>query len=195
MKLYVPIILGTARAGRRSEIVAQAVLDFAKNLEIETELLDVKDFRQAYTQEKIPAMEIWKEKAERADGFIVVTPEYNHGYPGELKMFLDHIYRECNRKPIGFVGVSTGPLGGARGIEQLRLVSIEFQMVPARISVYVGNILQHLNEQNELDNLEELHKKFVLLFEEVIWYARVLREERIEWNKTRTPKIPSTTHL
>jgi NAD(P)H-dependent FMN reductase len=188
MSLYIPIILGTARAGRRSESVARHVLAFAQTLDIETELLDVKDYRQAFTQEATPAMSAWLEKAKRADGFIVVTPEYNHGYPGELKMFLDHGYTESNRKPIGFVGVSTGPLGGARGIEQLRLVSIEFQMIPLRTAVYVGNIIDALDEHNTLKDTTELDKKLKLLFDECVWYARVLREERIAWNAAREIK-------
>lgn len=186
--LYIPIILGTARQGRRSENVAREVLDFAKTLEIETELLDVRDFPQRYTQEPTEKMKEWQTKAERADGYIVVTPEYNHGYPGELKMFLDHVYKECNRKPIGFVGVSDGVLGGARGIEQLRLVAIEFQMIPLRTAVYFRNVLELFDEQKKLKDPADWRKRLGLLFDECLWYARVLREERLEWNKNRGTK-------
>ncbi len=188
MSLYIPIVLGTARAGRRSEHVARQLFQFAKDLDIEIELLDVKDFHQAYTQEPTEKMNEWKEKATRADGFVVVTPEYNHGYPGELKMFFDHIYKECNRKPIGFVGVSTGILGGARGIEQLRLVSIEFQMIPIRTAVYVGNVLTTLNEAGDFVAPDEWNKKFGQLFEELLWYARVLKNDRQAWNEARAVK-------
>lgn len=176
--LYIPIILGTARHERRSAHVAKAVLDFVKKLDVETELIDVKDFPQTYTQEPTDKIKEWFTKAERADGFIVVTPEYNHGYPGELKMFFDNVYKECNHKPIGFVGVSTGPLGGARGIEQLRLVSIEFQMVPLHNAAYFGMAINNIDEQGSIKNSEELDKKLTNLTNELLWYARVLKAGR-----------------
>lgn len=176
--LYLPVILGTARHNRRSEHVAKAVLKFVQQLDVETELLDVRDFPQTYTQQPTEKIKEWFDKAKRADGFIVVTPEYNHGYPGELKIFFDNVYQECNRKPIGFVGVSTGPLGGARGIEQLRLVSIEFQMVPIRNAAYFGMAIEHIDEQGNIKNLEELNKKLTNLTNELLWYARVLKAGR-----------------
>lgn len=58
----------------------------------------------------------------RADGLVIVSPEYNHGYPGEMKLMLDQLYKEYNRKPVGICGVSSGALGGARMVEQLRLI-------------------------------------------------------------------------
>jgi NAD(P)H-dependent FMN reductase len=188
MSLYIPIILGTARNGRRSEHIARHVLAFAKTLEIETELLDVRDFPQSFTQSPNPKMLEWKDKAQRADGFVVVTPEYNHGYPGELKMFIDHVYKECNRKPIGFCGVSDGVLGGARGIEQLRLVSIEFQMIPIRTAVYFRSVMDLLDENNQLKDIDNWNGRLGQLFDELLWYARVLKAERIEWNATRGTK-------
>ncbi len=188
MKLYIPIILGTARIGRRTEAIARHLLSFAQTLDIETELLDVRDFPQHFTQEATEKMKEWKEKSARADGYIVVTPEYNHGYPGELKMFLDHVYKECNRKPIGFAGVSDGVLGAARGIEQLRLVAIEFQMIPIRTAVYFRNVTELLDEEKNLKYPAEWNKRLQLLFDECIWYARVLKDERIKWNETRGTK-------
>src|SRR3989344_3638118 len=95
MKLYLPIILGTARAGRESEKAAQFVWSEVRSRpEIETELVDVRDFHLPATNdsEESESARRWAEIAERADGFVIVSPEYNHGYPGELKMFLDMIH-------------------------------------------------------------------------------------------------------
>src|SRR5262245_58802077 len=117
-KLSIPVILGTARSGRESEKVAKFVHEFAVQHGFLTELVDVRDYLQSFTEEK--ELTAWKEKATAADGFIIVSPEYNHGYPGELKMFLDSAYVEYNHKPLGIVGVSDGMAGGIRMAEQLR---------------------------------------------------------------------------
>ena len=70
-----------------------------------------------------------------ADGLIVVSPEYNHGYPGPLKEVLDSLYEEYEHKPIGICGAGGG-LGGSRAVEQLRLVAIELKLVPIREALY-----------------------------------------------------------
>jgi len=176
--LYIPVILGTARVGRRSESVAKVVLAFLQKLEIETKLLDVRDFPLTHTEEVTPAIENWKQEATRADGFVVVTPEYNHGYPGELKLFLDSVYKELGRKPIGFVGVSKGTISGARAIEQLRLVSIEFHMVPIRSAVYVGEVIPLLDESGNFKDPSLLEKKLTIMTEELLWYAKALKTAR-----------------
>jgi len=77
----------------------------------------------------------WTDKIAEADGYIIVTAEYNHGYPAVLKNALDYIFKEWNRKAVGFVGY--GGAGGARAIEQLRQVAVELQMVPIRNAVHI----------------------------------------------------------
>ncbi|HTX19838.1 MAG TPA: NAD(P)H-dependent oxidoreductase, partial [Bacteroidota bacterium] len=77
----------------------------------------------------------WADKIGEADGYIIVTPEYNHGYPAVLKNAIDWVFQEWRRKPVGFV--SYGNLGGARVIEQLRQVVIELQMLPIRNAVHI----------------------------------------------------------
>src|SRR3989338_5841568 len=131
--LFIPIILGTARAGRRSEHAARFVFGKMKKREgIETEFLDVRDFRLSATDDT-GETEVAKKLAAitgRADGFIIVAPEYNHGYPGELKMMLDMSDGEYAKKPIAICGVSEGATGGARMMEQLRNVIIDLAAVP-----------------------------------------------------------------
>jgi len=87
------------------------------------------------------------------------------------------LYEEYNRKPIAFCGVSAGPIGGARMIEQLRLVAIELQMVPVRNAVYFGNVSDLFNEKGEVKNLSYADR-IIKMLDELIWYARVLKYGR-----------------
>jgi len=182
MKLYIPIILGTARELRESLKVAKKVFEFAKTLDIETELIDVKDFLQGSTFGKNDKIEEWRAVAKKADGFVFVTPEYNHGYPGELKIFFDNLDKEYNHKPVAYVGVSSGPIGGARAIEQLRLTAITLKMIPIASVVYFSNVKDNFDEQGNLKNSEDWLKLFDKLFSELIWYALNLREPRLKLN-------------
>src|SRR5256885_3715987 len=120
--LYLPIILGTARQGRQSEHAANFLLsEMEKRPEIETELIDVRQLKMrlddAGEEMKDPE---FAEKMTRADGLAIVTPEYNHGYPGLLKHALDMCLEEYIHKVVGLVGVSAGAVCGLRVVEQLR---------------------------------------------------------------------------
>src|SRR5688572_1992717 len=122
--LYLPIILGTARQGRQSEHVANFILgEMKKRPEIETELIDVRQLKMrlddAGEEMKDPS---YAEKMTRADGLVIVTPEYNHGYPGLLKHALDMCLKEYIHKAVALCGVSAGPFGGARVVENVVLV-------------------------------------------------------------------------
>lgn len=177
MKLYIPIILGTARQDRQSEKVANFVLaEVAKQKEVETELLDVRDFRLPATDNtgKSETAQKLAEKINQADGLIIVSPEYNHGYPGELKMMLDMLYQQYARKPVGIVGVSAGGLGGVRMVEQLRQVSVEFHMVPIREAVYFSAVQNLFGESGKILD-ESYSRKIGKLLEELVWYAKVLK--------------------
>jgi NAD(P)H-dependent FMN reductase len=177
--LYVPIILGTARIGRESEKVAEFVLMEATKTGLKTEIVDVRDFRIKATDNtlKLPQAKKLSKLITKADGLIIVTPEYNHGYPGELKMMLDMLYEEYAQKPVGFCGVSAGALGGVRAVEQLRLVCIEFRMVPIREAVYF-RLVQELFDQKGVikdDSYRDRVRKFL---DELTWYAKALKVAR-----------------
>lgn len=177
MKLYIPVILGTAREARQSEKVARFVLaEVKKHPEIESELLDVRDFRLPATDntgQSEPAKR-FAEKINRADGLVVVSPEYNHGYPGELKLMLDMLYKEYAKKPLGIVGVSSGGLGGVRMVEQLRLVSVEFRMVPIREAVYFSSVQDAFDESGIIKD-DSYGRKVGRMLEELVWYAKALK--------------------
>jgi len=183
--LYIPIILGTGREGRQSEKVARFMLqEIEARKEIKTELLDVRDYQFSFTDNSETS-----EKAKNlgkiidaADGFIIVAPEYNHGYPGELKMMLDMLYEQYARKPVGICGVSTGGLGGARMVEQLRLVSIEFHMVPIREALYFSSVQNLFNEDGSIKD-DSYHKRAKKFLDELIWYADALKIARLKEQK------------
>lgn len=177
--MYVPIILGTARNGRQSEKAAKFMLEQAVRFGLESEIVDVRDF-------KIGATDNTKESPEskklagiisKADGLIIVSPEYNHGYPGELKMMLDLLYEEYAGKPVGICGVSIGGLGGARMVEQLRQVVIEFHMVPIREALYFSSVQDLFDEKGEIKDKSFLERARVFL-KELAGYASILRNSR-----------------
>lgn len=179
-KLLIPVILGTGREGRQSEKAARFVATEASLFGFDSPLLDVQEFKPQFT-DRDKVNESWHNLALKSHGFIIVSPEYNHGYPGELKILLDGLYTEYNRKPVGICGVSSGFLGGARMVEVLRLSLIELQMIPIRNAMYFGNILNLFNESGDI--IDESYKERIkIFFEELKWYAEALKNKKEQIN-------------
>ncbi len=171
--MFIPIILGTARKGRRSEKAADFVLHKVLERGIESELIDVRDYRIEATDNSGESDQAKRlaEKIGKADGLVIVSPEYNHGYPGELKMMMDMLYEEYHGKPVGICGVSLGGLGGARMVEQLRQVAIEFHMIPIREAVYFSSIGELFDEKGDI--LDPIYNERVDKFlDQLIEYAK-----------------------
>jgi NAD(P)H-dependent FMN reductase len=133
-KLFIPIILGTPRQNRESENAALWVFGkMEEHEELETQFFDVRDFdlpRDDYGQALKAQFPEWRDSIIKADGLVIVTPEYNHGYPGALKSVLDILLREYVHKPVAFVGVSAGIWGGTRVIEACLPMVRELGLVP-----------------------------------------------------------------
>lgn len=178
-KLFIPVILGTVRKGRASEHVARFVhAELAKRAGVETELVDIREINlppddegEAIKDERFAAL------AARADGFVIVAPEYNHGYPGSLKRVLDTNLKEYVHKAVGVCGVSAGPWGGARMIQSLLPVLRELGLVtifwdgnfPAAHTLFdAGGQLLDAAYVRRID-------KFL---KELIWMSEVLRHGR-----------------
>ena len=125
--MNVIIILATGRKGRQSEKVADFVFE---KTDFKSEIIDVRDWVKPVTEKYPEDQEELRQKFEQADGFIIVSPEYNSSYPGELKILLDTFLKEYEGKPVGIVGVSAGSFGGIRMIEKLRPVLINLGLVP-----------------------------------------------------------------
>jgi len=137
------IILGSTRPNRNGEQVARWVYDIAAGrTDAEFELVDLRDYPLPHLDEPLPPSmgqyqnehtKQWADKIASFDGFVFVTPEYNHSTSGVLKNAIDYLYAEWNNKAVGFV--SYGAVGGARAAEQLRLISGELQMADVRQQV------------------------------------------------------------
>jgi NAD(P)H-dependent FMN reductase len=177
--LFIPLILGTAREGRQSENVARFVFEQTnKRADVETELIDVRELPMklddAGEQMKDPK---FSAAIERCDGLIIVTPEYNHGYPGLLKHALDMNLKEYIHKAVGICGVSAGPFGGARVIEGLLPVMRELGLVAIFEDVNFGNVAEIFDDQGNLLDQNYLRRLDKFL-NELVWMARVLRHGR-----------------
>ncbi|MBQ1028360.1 NADPH-dependent FMN reductase [Micromonospora sp. C95] len=137
------IIIGSTRPGRHGETVARWVYDIAaQRVDAEYELVDLLDFHLPHLDEMTPPSLgqytqphtlRWAEKIASFDGYVFVTPEYNHSTSGALKNAIDFLYAEWNNKAAGFV--SYGSVGGARAVEHLRLVVAELQIADVRAQV------------------------------------------------------------
>jgi len=144
--IKIGIIIGSTRPGRNAEAVARWVYDLAsKRNDAEYELVDIKDFNLPLLDEPIPASmgqymnahtKAWAKKIEALDAFVFVNGEYNHSLPAALKNALDYLYAEWNNKAAGFV--SYGSAGGARAVEQLRLIMGELQVADVRTQVLLS---------------------------------------------------------
>jgi len=195
--LSVKVILGSTREGRFGDKPAHWILAEAVQREgVEAELLDLRDFPLPFfDRPSAPSREggryanaavaRWAEAVAQADAYIVVTPEYNHGYPGVLKNAFDHIFPEWAHKPVGFV--SYGGAGGARAIEQLRLVTIELAMWPIRhaihlpLDVYIAAMKEPVPPNPAV--FAPLRSVFgvdrvAMFLDELLWAGRVLKAAR-----------------
>ncbi len=141
--LRLAIIIGSTRPGRVGESVARWVYELAKSRrDAEFELVDIAGFNLPLLDEPVPPSQgeyskphtkAWSAKIGSFDGYVFVTPEYNHGPPGALKNAIDFLYTEWNNKAAGFVGY--GSAGGVRAVEHLRLVMAEVQVATVRNQV------------------------------------------------------------
>ena len=191
-KLKIKIILASVRQGRFGDKPAKWIYDIAERMEeLSPEILDLLDHQlpmfaevvsPAHTQGEYRLKEtnIWAKKIAEADGFIIVTPEYNHGYPASLKNNIDYLYKEWLKKPVGFV--SYGSTGGARVIEQLRQVAIELQMAPIRNSVHINAPWNLVEKDGTLKSggLDPYKDSAENLLTQLIWWARALKNAREE---------------
>jgi NAD(P)H-dependent FMN reductase len=184
-KVNIPILLGTNRQLRQSLQVAHWLrTKVEERSDIDTFLFDVSDFalpQHDYGQGIKEQFPEWRDAIVRADGLIIVTPEYNHGYPGILKAVLDLLLREYIHKAVGFVGVSAGPWGGTRVIEAMvpmarelglavTFSDLNFTFVEKAFDA-TGKPVDPAFDQRAKDFLDEL-----------VWMARALK-----WGRENLP--------
>lgn len=178
-KLFIPVLAGTKRAQRKSIHAARLVFEVSKQYEeIESQLIDPNDFDFPGDgndpEGKNPR---YTEITQKADGFFIVTPEYNHSIPGTLKRMLDSELKNYIHKPVAFAGVSSGPWGGIRAIETLVTAVREMGMVATFTDVQFPNIEKLFDENGNLTD-EAYVKRVKRSFDELIWMTKVLKAGR-----------------
>jgi len=178
--LFIPVILGTTRKGRASENIARFVFGEVQKYEgVETELIDIRELRfptdDAGEAIKDPT---FSAAMMRADGIVIVTPEYNHGYPGMLKHVLDTNLKEYIHKAVGICGVSAGGFGGTRVIEAMLPVMRELGLVTIFWDGNFSGAQQLFDEAGNMKDRATHEKRMDKFLRELIWMSKVLRYGR-----------------
>lgn len=184
-KLNIPLLIGTNRKDRQSQNVAKWVFSKMQEREdIEPVFFDVRDFHlphDNYGQEIKNDFPEWRDAVTRADGLVIVTPEYNHGYPGSLKSVLDLLLREYVHKAVAFVGVSAGPWGGTRVIEACVNMVRELGLAVTFTDLNFPAVRTKFGDDGRL--LDDAYDKRVESFlDELVWMSTTLR-----WGRENVP--------
>ncbi|WP_297510317.1 NAD(P)H-dependent oxidoreductase [Thermococcus sp.] len=176
--MKVKIILGTGREGRESEKVARYLTRKAGKLGFESEMIDVRDYPLCHTHRwKVPPeVERYRKKILEADSLVIVAPEYNGGFPGELKLLLDTLFEEYEALPVGIATVSS-VTGGARLLQELKLLATNYRMLP--ISWVLFYNVGELFEGDELRD-EKYRERVERFFERLKKYTLALKPIRNE---------------
>jgi NAD(P)H-dependent FMN reductase len=188
-KLFIPLLLGTPRKSRESQHVAKWVFGRMRGRqEIEAEYFDVRDFelpRDHYGTEIGEQFPEWRDAIIQADGLVIVTPEYNHGYPGALKSVLDLLLKEYIHKAVAFVGVSAGPWGGTRVIEACVPMVRELGLAVTFTDLNFPSVASKFDEAGNLVD-PAYENRIEGFLDELVWMALTLR-----WGREN---IPSKFH-
>lgn len=185
---HVLVILGSSRDARFGNVVAQWFLrEVEKRHDLRFTLADARDWQLRYYNRSKPASladyedddeaRRWADVVGAADGFVIVTPEYNRGYPAVLKSLLDAVYAEWVRKPVAFVTYG-GWSGGSRAAEQLRQVVIELQMAPIRNGLVLQFAQRLFNDAGELHQPEPLTRQLGVVLDDLAWWTKALKTAR-----------------
>jgi NAD(P)H-dependent FMN reductase len=193
-KIKIQVIIGTVREGRFGDKPAAWITEEAKKIEgAQVEVIDLKDHPvPPFASPGYPSsikdgnygndmINAFAKRIGSADAFIIVTPEYNHGYSGALKDALDSVYMEWNNKPVAFVAY--GSVGGARAVEQLRQVAVELQMAPIRAAVHLPveifmAVLQEPTAANHPALFAPINEKAGVMLTQLMWWAKALKAAR-----------------
>src|SRR6266699_2370360 len=175
--IFAPVILGTSRQGRASEYAAHFVFDrVSKRNDLRTDFIDIRNIRLSIDD----AGEAIKDSGfsatvAKADALILVVPEYNHSFPGLLKHVLDTNLKEYIHKAAGVCGVSAGPFGGARMIQNFLPVLRELGMVTIFSDVYFGNAGKLFDPATGKITDAAYGGRLDKFLNELVWMARSLR--------------------
>ncbi|MGW1076462.1 NADPH-dependent FMN reductase [Streptomyces sp. NPDC002537] len=183
--LKVAVLLGSVRTGRFADKIAEWFLAQARRRgDMEFRLIDLSEpalvEELKLTLDPAGPSADGARLAERigwADAYVVITPEYNHGYPASLKLAVDYVYSEWRAKPVGFVSYG-GMAGGHRAVEQLRQVFAELHAVTLRDTVSFHNAWERFDDEGRPYDEETTAKAATVLLDQLAWWGITLREGR-----------------
>ena len=177
--LYIPVLAGTTREQRKSIYAARLVAEVGNTFEgVETEVIDPKDFSFPGDGNDPEGKDVrYTAITDRADSFFIVSPEYNHGYPGSLKRMLDSELENYIHKPVAFGGVSKSQWGGVRGIEALVPAVREMGMIATFSDMQFPKVQELFDDNGAL--LNEHYRDYVkAAWIELIWMTKVMKYGR-----------------
>ncbi|MFE6619455.1 NADPH-dependent FMN reductase [Streptomyces sp. NPDC057740] len=183
--LKIGVLIGSVRPGRLADTVARwFVSEIGRRDDMETHVIDLSEpdladqlkltLERSDAPSDAPAL---AQRIEGLDGFVVVTPEYNHGYPAALKLAIDYVYREWRAKPVGFVSYG-GMAGGQRAVEQLRQVFAELHAVTLRDTVSFHMAWERFDDEGRPYDQDSTGKAAAVLLDQLAWWGLTLREGR-----------------
>ena len=179
-QLTVAVIIGSTRAGRFGPTVANWFVGQARQRsDIEIDLIDLAEVGLPAVIDHQPnaAVVEYVGRIDRADAFVVVTPEYNHGYPASLKQAIDVAYHEWRAKPVAFVSYG-GMAGGLRSVEQLRQVFAELHATSVRDSVSFHAAHKGFDAAGEPVDPTGSNAAAKTMLDQLVWWANALRTAR-----------------
>lgn len=183
--MNIGIIIGSTRPGRSGGVIGQWIYEIAKQRKDSSfEIVDIADYRLPFLDEPMPAAfgeytklhtKAWSEKIQSFDGFIFITPEYNHSIPGALKNAIDFLYREWNNKAAGIVGYGGG--GGSSAVESLRMILSELQIAHVRNQVRISLHTDFINFE-KFSPASNQEKSVSGMLDQVVTWASALKTVR-----------------
>ncbi|MDC3726019.1 MULTISPECIES: NADPH-dependent FMN reductase [Rhodococcus] len=168
------VVVASVRAGRIAPVVADWFAATARqHTEFDVGVLDLAETPLPQDLSGGPVADDFTRRIGAADAFVMVTSEYNHGYPAALKTAIDTVKREWRTKPVGFVSYG-GLSGGLRAVEQLRQVVVEVHMVPVRQSVSFHRV-KHAFAADGTTTDEAAIDGAERMLDQIAWWARTVR--------------------
>lgn len=171
--LNIPVILGASRPERQSEKVANYILKVLQSIpEVTTQLVDVKNFRIEYDDDE--NREDFHPIVVAADAFVLVFPEYNHGFPGKLKSLIDTELEDYKHKPVALASVSSGQFGGARATELLTPVLTHVGMLVTDLNMYFPHVKEAFDELGDPID-PKIQERVTRTISELLYLTKVIK--------------------